>query len=40
MLTTSTDPAPDEMRAFLLVVRQALLLVVRYIEHRYRLERK
>lgn len=33
-------PAPDELRAFLLVVRQALLMMVRYIEHRYQLDRK
>ena len=34
------EPPPvheDEMRAFLLVVREALLVVVRYIERRYRL---
>ena len=36
----SSDPPADELRAFLLVVRQALLMIVRYIETRYRLERK
>lgn len=29
----------DEMRAFLLVVRQALLMIVGYIERRYELKR-
>lgn len=28
----------DELRAFMLVVRQALLMVVRYIERRYGLK--
>lgn len=30
----------DEMRAFALVVRQALLMIVAYIEQRYGLVRK
>jgi hypothetical protein len=30
---------PDEMREFLLVVRQALLLVVGWIEKKYQLKR-
>lgn len=33
--TLKPRDADDELRAFLLVVRRALLLVVRYIEHRY-----
>jgi hypothetical protein len=28
---------PDEVRAFLRVVRQALLMIVRYVERRYSL---
>jgi len=32
-------PEPDEMKAFLIVVRQALLMIVGYIERRYELKR-
>ena len=36
---TPIRPPDDEMRAFLLVVREGLLVIVRYIERRYRLPR-
>ncbi len=39
-MTTPTTTQPDEMREFMLVLRQALLMVVAWIERRYRLERK
>lgn len=38
-----TPPPPtqdDELRAFLLVLRQALLTIVAYIERKYGLERR
>lgn len=46
-MTTSSAPQPtppqtsnDEMREFLLVVRQALLMIVGFIERRYGVQRK
>lgn len=36
----TTPPQTDELREFMLVLRQALLMVVAWIERRYRLERK
>lgn len=35
MTTAPATAEADEMKAFLLVVRQALLLVVRWIERKY-----
>lgn len=40
MMTAQRAPDPDELKAFLLVVRQALLMIVRYIERRYHVEHK
>jgi len=38
-MTTTPQPQPDELREFLLVLRQALLVVVCWIEKRYDLRR-
>lgn len=41
MLNQAPQPAPpDEMREFMLMLRQALLLIVSWIERRYGLERR
>lgn len=45
MIATPRPPqepikSADDMKAFLMVVRRALLLVVEHIERRYGLERK
>ena len=37
---TSPHADPDEMREFMMVLRQALLMIVAWIERRYRLERR
>jgi len=34
------DAKPDDLREFLLVLRQALLMIVAWIERKYGLERK
>ena len=34
----SDDPAADDLHAFMMVVRQALLMIVAYINKRYRLK--
>jgi hypothetical protein len=39
-MTAPTQPQSDEMRDFMMVLRQALLMIVAWIERRYRLERK
>lgn len=39
-MTTPPTTQPDELRDFMLVLRQALLMVVAWIERRYHLERK
>jgi hypothetical protein len=39
-MTTPPAAQPDEMREFMLMLRQALLMIVAWIERRYRLERK
>lgn len=39
-LVKADPPEADEMKSFLLVVRRALLLIVGYIETRYRIEGK
>lgn len=39
-MTTPPTTQPDEMREFMLMLRQALLMIVAWIERRYRLERK
>lgn len=39
-MTAPSTPQPDELRDFMLVLRQALLMIVAWIERRYRLERK
>lgn len=39
-MTAPTTTPPDEMREFMLMLRQALLMIVAWIERRYRLERK
>lgn len=35
-----TSGSPDEMREFMIVVRQALMLICSWIERRYGLQRK
>jgi hypothetical protein len=37
MMATAPQPQPDELREFFMVLRQALLMVVRWIEKRYRI---
>jgi len=39
-MTTTPQPQPDELREFMLVLRQALLMVVSWIERKYGLGRK
>jgi hypothetical protein len=39
-MTAPSQPQPDEMREFMLMLRQALLMIVAWIERRYRLERR
>jgi hypothetical protein len=39
-MTAQPTPQPDEMREFMIVIRQALLMVVAWIERRYGLTRK
>lgn len=41
MLNQTPQPAPpDEMREFMLMLRQALLFIVAWIERKYQLERR
>lgn len=40
MTTPPATTQPDELREFMLVLRQALLMVVAWIERRYGLARK
>lgn len=39
-MTTPPAVQPDELREFMLVLRQALLMIVAWIERRYGLVRK
>lgn len=39
-MTTLPSQQPDEMREFMIMLRQALLMIVAWIERRYHLERK
>lgn len=39
-MTTPPTTGPDELREFMLIIRQALLMIVAWIERRYGLARK
>lgn len=39
-MTTPPTTQPDELREFMLMLRQALLMIVDWIERRYGLKRK
>jgi len=39
-MTTAPQPQPDELREFLLVVRQSLKMLIAYIERRYRIRQE